>query len=118
MEAFGASKDVMSQHLHFPNTVGIGVWGKGVRTLDAGWHTYWVRIRPVSNGIRFTLGVDKTTTGSYVLKNTSKIKNVNKSKAWDVAANIAVSSNRWTGNHKNAPKGSYSMKVAKVWWQK
>lgn len=116
MESFGASKDVTSQHLHFPNTAGVGVWGKGVRTLAPGWHTYWVRIRPAPGGIRFTLGVDSTTTGSYLLTDTSRLTRVDRSRAWDVAANIAVSSNRWTGDHRDAPNNTYRMRVARVWW--
>jgi hypothetical protein len=118
MEGFGASKDAVSQTLHFPTTVGTSVWGKGVRTLSRGWHTYWVRITPVGKGARFTMGVDGRTTGSYLLRDATKLNKVDKRKGWDVAANIAVSRGRWTGDHRRAPLDTYRMHISKVSWTK
>lgn len=118
MEVFAGGKDAVSQHLHFPNTAGTGVWGKGVRTLSPGPHTYWVRIVPVGSATKFTVGVDSKTTGTYTLKNSSKLRNVNKSKAWDVAANIAVSRGKYTGDWRKAKGTRYTMKVHSIKWSK
>jgi hypothetical protein len=116
MEGFGASRDAVSQTLHFPKTVGTNVWGKGIRTLAPGWHTYWVRVSPRGKGARFTLGVDGHATGTYVLRDAALLNRVDKRKGWDVAANIAVSRGRYTGDHRKAPLNTYSMRVARVWW--
>jgi hypothetical protein len=117
-EGFGASPDAASQTLHFPRSAGTSVWGRGIRTLGPGPHTFWARIVPEGSGVRFTLGVDGRTTGTYRLADASGLRRVDPRRAWDVAANIAVSSGRWTGDHRRARASTYRMTVHRVWWSR
>jgi beta-glucanase (GH16 family) len=117
IERFHAGPDDMSSHLHFPRTAGTNVWGKGVRFgSPTGFHTYWAEIAPSGSGIKFTIGHDDTTVGSYVLPGDKDnlVKAGDQQKVWAVALNVAVTNDRYCGNAAQA----HSPQVMKVDWVK
>jgi hypothetical protein len=115
-EVFYAGGDTLSQHLHFPLTTGKAVFGKGHK-LPVGPHTYWAKVeKSGTNAVRFTLGVDNTTSGSYVHPNRAALeKGTDLQKFWDVRLNVAVSDGKYTGVQDNT-KSPQIMRVDWVTW--
>jgi hypothetical protein len=117
--ARGDSSDHMSSHLHFPRTAGTNVWGRGVRFANpTGFHTYWADIAPSGSGIRFTIGHDDYTAGSYVLPghHAALVKAGDQQRAWAVALNIAVTNDQYCGNAARAHSPQV-MRVDCVKWR-
>lgn len=97
-EVFFAGGDTLSQHLHFPSTTGKAVFGKGHK-LAKGPHTYWAKVRPDGTGVKFTLGVDDITSGTYRHPNRAVLeKGTDMQNFWDVRLNVAISDGKYTGS--------------------
>jgi Glycosyl hydrolases family 16 len=111
-EVFAAGTDTCSQHLHFPSTTGRSVFGEGHK-LALGPHTYWAKVRADGTGIKFTLGVDTITSGTYRHPNRAAIeKGTNLLDFWDVRLNMAASDGKYTGTQDNTT----SPQVMRVDW--
>jgi hypothetical protein len=101
-EVFFAGGDQVSQHLHFPSSTGKSRLGKGAK-LPLGPHTYWARVTPSgTSAVKFELGVDAKTMGTYTHPNRAALtKGTDLKNWWDVRLNVAVSDGKWTGSQAN-----------------
>ncbi|MFM7064929.1 MAG: hypothetical protein ACKO04_15795 [Actinomycetes bacterium] len=62
-----------------------------------GWHTFGAAIEAVTTGVRFTLYLDGTATGTYTDTNAAWASSGNPDAMFDIAVNQAVGGN-WVGH--------------------
>jgi hypothetical protein len=116
VEVFPAGWSDATQSVHAPRFARTLLLAKGVMIPNrTGRHTWWARIKDTAVGVRVTVGVDKRTTGTTVIRGKSATE-LRKAGKWDLAANLAVSCSRWIGCPKRS-SGSAVMTVYKVQWR-